>query len=280
MSNLTEGDRGGVELLFPSHEVTIAVPLSDLYPIEAILVGMTHPFPNYRVRRRPNGKTYLLEHVLEGKGEFRAGGRTQRIGGGDTFLIDKDDPHDFGSDRGEPLKKIFISFASDYLGKMLEAYRLGTGVYRADVRAEFSALYATAEQRRSPQSQFYEIAGLLHAILLKLSRSVQEEERGISAIKQALLSAVYTKKTLDEVAGELFMSRSNLIRLFKRETGETPYRFLLNERIAAAKSLLATTTMPVRAIAELLCFTDEHYFSFLFKEKTGMTPSRYRATFR
>lgn len=281
MSNLATHERAPVELLYPSHEEAFAIALSDLYPIEAILVGMTHPFPAYRVRRRPNGKTYLLEYVMEGSGEFRAGGRTVKLRAGDTFLIDKDDPHDFRSDKREPLRKIFLSFASEYVGKMLAAYGLGTGVYRADVGGEFHALYRAAEKRLPPASQFFEIAELLHTVILKLARSAEEgEPRGVAAMKQALLSAVYTKKTLDEVAAELYMSRSNLIRAFKRATGITPYRFLLDEKIATAKNLLTKTAMPIRAIAELLCFTDEHYFSFLFKEKTGMTPSRYRATCR
>ncbi len=277
MSNLAAQDRSPVEVLYPSHEEAFAIALSDLYPIEAILVGRTHPFPAYRVHRRPNGKTYLLEYVVEGRGEFRAGGKTQRIGAGDTFVIGKDDPHDFRSDKKDPLKKIFISFASEYVGKMLEAYGIGTGVYRADVGGDFHALYRAAGKRLPPQNQFFEIAELLHTVILKLARSAEEcEMRGVSAIKHALLSALYTKKTLDVVAAELYMSKSNLIRVFKRGTGVTPYRFLLDEKIATAKNLLTKTTMSVRGIAELLCFTDEHYFSYLFKEKTGLTPSRYR----
>lgn len=265
------------EILYPSHEEAFAIALSDLFPIENVLIGTTNPFPAYTVRRRANGKTYLMEYVVHGKGEFRANGKTQKIGAGDTFVIGKDDPHDFRSDKADPLKKIWISFSSDYLEKMLSGYRIGTGVYRADVKNEFISLYGVAKLDTPPQNKFFEIAELLHAVVMKLARSVSETATGgVSAIKHALLSSIYSKKTLDEVASELFTSKSNLIRVFKKGTGETPYQFLLNEKINVAKTLLSTTTMQVKHISDLLCFTDEHYFSFLFKQKTGFTPSKYR----
>ena len=276
MSNMIQHEER-TEILYPSHEEAFAIALSDLFPIQEILIGTTNPFPAYKVRRRADGKTLLIEYVVGGKGEFRAGGKTQKIGAGDTFVIGKNDPHDFRSDKADPLKKIWIRFASDYVEKMLDGYRIETGVYRADVKNEFFSLYGVAKLDTPPQNKFFEIAELLHGIVLKLARSVRETEvGGVSAIKHALLSSIYSKKTLDEVASELFTSKSNLIRVFKKGTGETPYQFLLNEKINVAKTLLSTTTMQVKHISDLLCFTDEHYFSFLFKQKTGFTPSKYR----
>ena len=128
-----------------------------------------------------------------------------------------------------------------------------------------------------PQDKYFEIANLLQTIVLKLAQSAHEKtETNLSAIKSALLACIYTKKTLTNVANELFMSKSNLIRTFKMQTGETPYQFLLNQKINAAKTMLSTSTMQIKSIAEFLCWTDEHYFSFIFKQKTGLTPSKYR----
>jgi transcriptional regulator GlxA family with amidase domain len=65
--------------------------------------------------------------------------------------------------------------------------------------------------------------------------------------------------------------------VFKQHKGITPYQFLLNEKIKIAKALLATTEMSVKSISDKLCFADEHYFSHLFKEKTGLSPLKYKA---
>ena len=126
------------------------------------------------------------------------------------------------------------------------------------------------------QNKYFEIAELLHSIILKTARTALEVGDTLLPMKNALLASIYSKKTLDEIASELFTSKSNLIRVFKKQTGITPYQFLLNERLSVAKTLLSTTSMQIQSIAELLCFSDEHYFSFLFKQKTGLTPSQYR----
>ena len=73
------------------------------------------------------------------------------------------------------------------------------------------------------------------------------------------------------------MSRTNLIRIFKKNTGITPYKFLLDEKIKVAKALLSTTNMSVKSISEKLGFSDEHYFSYLFKEKVGISPLKYKS---
>ncbi len=279
MSNITKTEERetSVEILYPSHEEAFAIALSDLFPIEHILIGKTHPFPSYRVKRRANGKSYLFEFVLEGEGEFRLNGKTQKLKGGDLLVIDKDDPHDYRSNPKNPMKKLWVRFSSEYLGKMLQSYRIQTGVYRVDVKKEFVALYGVAKLDTSAQNKFFEIAELLHAITLKTARTAFEQtEDTLSIIKNALLSSIYSGKNLDEIASDLFMSKSNLIRIFKKQTGLTPYQFLLSEKISVAKTLLSTTTMHVKTIAELLCFSDEHYFSFLFKQKTGLTPSEYK----
>ncbi len=279
MSNIThsEATENGVEILYPSHEEAFAIALSDLFPIENILIGTTHPFPTYRVKRRANGKSYLFEFVLEGEGEFRLNGKIQKLKSGDLLVIGKDDPHDYHSNPKNPMKKLWVSFSSEYLGSMLESYRIHTGVYRADVKKEFVALYGVAKIDTSPQNKFFEIAELLHSVVMKTARTAFEQaEDSLSLIKNALLSSIYSKKNLDEIASDLFMSKSNLIRSFKKQTELTPYQFLLNEKLSVAKTLLSTTTMQVKNIAELLCFSDEHYFSFLFKQKTGLTPSQYR----
>lgn len=281
MSNMKEYnfENDSLKILYPSHEEAFALPSGDLFPIKNVLIGITRPFSHYKVHRRTGGKYYLFEYVLEGEGVFYANGKPQKIQAGDVYFIDKPDPHDFRSDEKKPLKKIWICFDSDYIGLMLERYKIKTGVYHANVKSNFLSLYNLAGIDTSPHNKFFAIAENLHAVVLKIAQCVLEEtNETLVSIRNELLSSIYTKKTLDEIAAELFMSRSNLIRVFKKHTGITPYHFLIGEKLKIAKNLLSSTTMQIKNIAELLCFTDEHYFSFLFKQKTGLTPTEYRNT--
>jgi AraC-like DNA-binding protein/mannose-6-phosphate isomerase-like protein (cupin superfamily) len=265
-----------LSLLFPKHEEAVAFLGDDSFPIKNILVGITHPFASYRVHRPATNKYYLFEHVLEGEGEIVVNGVRKKIYRGDTYVIDKSDEHDYRSNAEKPLKKIWISFSSEYLEKMLSAYGITTGIYQADVKENFLSLYNVSKTDALLQNVFPILAENLHQIVVSLASFSRRSEDVVTKIKNELVSCIYSKCDLDEIANKLYTSKTNLIRVFKKATSTTPYQFLLNEKIKIAKALLKTTSMTVKTIAESLCFTDEHYFSFQFKQKTGFTPTEYR----
>lgn len=82
--------------------------------------------------------------------------------------------------------------------------------------------------------------------------------------------------SLKELGGLVFLSESQVVRRFKRDLGTTPHEYSLNLKLEQAKKLLRNTRLMVREIAEYLGFCDEHYFSYIFKKKTGRTPLEYR----
>lgn len=81
---------------------------------------------------------------------------------------------------------------------------------------------------------------------------------------------------LQDVAGEVGMSQSHFSTVFAQETGITFTQYLTALRIGKAKELLAATQMRSSEIAFAVGYNDAHYFSYLFKKQTGMTPSEYR----
>ena len=52
--------------------------------------------------------------------------------------------------------------------------------------------------------------------------------------------------------------------------------YLTATRIARARELLATTSMRTSDVAYAVGYNDPHYFSYLFKKNTGMSPRDYR----
>ncbi|WP_379211152.1 helix-turn-helix transcriptional regulator [Paenibacillus sp. GCM10012303] len=69
---------------------------------------------------------------------------------------------------------------------------------------------------------------------------------------------------------------SYLVRAFKNEAGVTPMHYLNKLRLSAAVSYLANTEMGIQQIAESTGFNSLHYFSRLFKQKFGCSPSQWR----
>ena len=85
---------------------------------------------------------------------------------------------------------------------------------------------------------------------------------------------------LQDVAEEVHMSQSHLSTIFAQETGLTFTQYLTALRISKARELLEATEMRSVQIAEEVGYNDSHYFSYLFKKTTGMTPGEYRKASR
>lgn len=83
-------------------------------------------------------------------------------------------------------------------------------------------------------------------------------------------------KTLAEYLG---VNPSYLSSLFSRELGMSLTDYVNGRRIQLARELLISTSLPIKSIAQQCGLPDVHYFSRLFKRRTGTTPRAYRESF-
>ena len=119
-----------------------------------------------------------------------------------------------------------------------------------------------------------------------MSKGVQEKVELSVANRQCidrLSSVVYeriadTELNIDTVANEMHMSRSQLNRKIRSITGNSTSSFILNVRIEKAKRLLLTDETPIADIAIKCGFDDSNYFTRVFKQIYGVSPSQYRKT--
>ena len=82
---------------------------------------------------------------------------------------------------------------------------------------------------------------------------------------------------LQDVAKAVNMSNSRFSTVFSQQSGQTFTEYLIFLRLNKAKELLRTTDMKTSQIAHETGYNDAHYFSYIFKKNTGMTPSEFRA---
>ncbi len=87
-----------------------------------------------------------------------------------------------------------------------------------------------------------------------------------------------TKENLniEHIANELEVNYSHFRKAFKRYTGFSPLQYHSSLRIKQAIDQLINTNLSIKEISHNLGFCSVYYFSKLFKEKTGKTPSEYR----
>ncbi len=82
--------------------------------------------------------------------------------------------------------------------------------------------------------------------------------------------------SIEYFSEKVFLSSNYLSDLLKKETGYSAKDQINNYIIEKAKTLLLSDSDSVSEIAYTLGFNYPHYFSRLFKSKTGMTPQEYR----
>ncbi len=84
---------------------------------------------------------------------------------------------------------------------------------------------------------------------------------------------------LDDIAEYCGYSRYHLSHLFRDSSGFTVFSYLLEVRMKKAKELLLSTDMSIKEISCEIGFSDQNYFSNVFKKQTGFSPMDFRNNF-
>lgn len=123
---------------------------------------------------------------------------------------------------------------------------------------------------------------ITETILQLCGQDKQTAESGKEAVEQIadFLKANFRNQISIENLSDYFRFNSSyLIRLFNKYMKVTPAQYIINLRIDEAKRLLKLVNkLSLKQIAEFCGYGDQHYFSRLFKQVTGVTPSAYRET--
>ncbi|WP_372846273.1 AraC family transcriptional regulator [Pontiella sp.] len=82
--------------------------------------------------------------------------------------------------------------------------------------------------------------------------------------------------TLAELLEIAHMSRSNLMRVFRKATGQTPIEYLVRLRIQRAMAMLRNTDLSITEIAMAVGFNDSNYFTRQFRRILGESPRSFR----
>ena len=85
---------------------------------------------------------------------------------------------------------------------------------------------------------------------------------------------------LDALARVAGLSQHRFAHNFKRAVGMPPHQFVIRRRIELAKPMLRDTEQTVASVTYALGFGSPSRFTYLFRRETGITPTRYRASFR
>lgn len=86
--------------------------------------------------------------------------------------------------------------------------------------------------------------------------------------------------TLDYVANQIHISKNYLSYCFSKDMGIRFTEYIKKIRVYKAKQLLKHTDYSLHYISNVCGFKTQSYFSYVFKDLTGMSPLNFKKTFK
>lgn len=99
----------------------------------------------------------------------------------------------------------------------------------------------------------------------------------MACLEEYLRDSLSRRHSLNDMAAFTGLAPSTLLRHFRRNFGQTPYRWLLDQRIRKSQELLRQTDKSVTEIAFDVGFSTPSHFADQFRKLIGFSPSEFRA---
>lgn len=129
--------------------------------------------------------------------------------------------------------------------------------------------------------------GLFLQLMVQLNRlalhtdGADTEERQLSPLVQQAMEYIRENiskhLSLEEIAGQLYVSKYHLSHAFSREVGVSVYRYIMLKRLLLARQLLATG-QNAGQVSHSCGFSDYASFYRAFKTEYGMSPKAFGKT--
>ena len=129
------------------------------------------------------------------------------------------------------------------------------------------------ELREEARHEFAENTNIDPQKITVNSEEEQLAERMLKALETHLSDADYG---VDQLAQDVFMSRSALYTKLRNMLGISPADFIRNVRLKHAAQLLSDTDLAIGEIAERVGYNTHKAFASNFKKMFGVLPSEYR----
>lgn len=259
-------------------------------PFYMEMAGISYCDGTYRMKRQESAET-VLEYIVEGRGYLNVDGENYAAAKGDVYILRKKTTHTYWSDAKSPWVKIFFNIRGSLAEKILEEYKLGTKgkvvLNGEGLEDDFREMLERVSDNTISQAERFDGAAIdFLKIIIKLANlermrgnlkgdlmSVEDEMNKLIEYITMNPKRIVSNQELGDV---IYHSKDYVIKRFFANFGVTPYEYQIQQKIFSAKNLLGHTKMSVKEIAASLGYDDQHYFSYMFRKRCGLSPTQYR----
>lgn len=260
-----------------------ALDQSSAQELPVFVSGLRHCVPRgYQCGMHKHPAVEIVYHAT-GRGETRVAGQSITFQEGSAVIYGAEEYHDqtMATD-GEDL---CIQIA---LPRQVRR-RLDGGIFAPDVGhaawliAEILDLCRSRAQPGGMEQRVFDLraAAVLLALVEIATKASHEDalppsERHVMQAEQFMGEHFANIHSLREVAEHVGVSHDHLRHLFKNARGRSLVSQLNEIKVARAKILLRNSLLPLKQVAATCGFTDEYYFSAVFRRLTNLSPGSYR----
>lgn len=160
---------------------------------------------------------------------------------------------------------------------ILTGYKVGADMYIPkpfDVELLVTVISNLFKSRNEIKNRYKE--SNQHLLPEQITFSNADEQFLSKFIEKIELKMEDSEIDINWLAQEMAMGRTTFYAKMKAITGMSANAFIVDYKIKKAINLLTHTDLPILEIALMLGFTNQRYFSTVFKQNTGKTPTQYR----
>ncbi len=250
-------------------------------------------FPNgkHHYRARKNGsEEHILIFCIEGCGWIEVDGKLQVLTKNTYSIIPKNTPHVYAADPENPWTIYWAHFKGEKAGSFVHPLdyprELDTSeISRFKDRIQlFEEIYFNLDAGYTNQNMEYSSILFMHLLgslkyvsQFRKIKAVQQEDTISKAIFY-MKNNLQRKINLSEMASFCEISVSHFCLLFKKQTSYAPVEYLIFLRMQKACNLLEFSSFKIKKIAKDVGYGDAYYFSRIFKNVMGKSPSLYRSS--
>ncbi len=239
---------------------------------------------------RKNGRVdYHILYIEKGICRLELDGKKVEVNAGGIVLFRPFEPQCYSFLASDCSVSHYIHFTGTGCSRLLgdlgigniKVFDMGTSGTYEEISAKMVREYT---MKRKHWESFcvgclYELLSLIaRKYALRHDRISHESESRIGFACRRIYESFPSSPSIPELAAEACLSVSRFSHLFTEVVGKSPNEFIISLRVDRARELLCDTGLSVREVSERVGFTDQNYFSRLFRERVGVSPRRFRQT--
>ena len=234
-------------------------------------------------------KNAVIHYVTKGYGTFKFNGKVYNLKQGDIFILLKGMQVEYVASIDDPWEYYWIGFsgsnANEYLNRTSITNSCVANCKENSKIQQIILNMCEISKTYNPSSSddillLKELYSLLYALIEEFPKPFEYKDKELHTYIQDALNFINSNYmhsiTVQEIADYVNLSRSYLYKMFIKNLGISPQRYLINLRMYKATLLLKGTKFPIGEVANSVGYSDSLLFSKTFSKHFSMSPLNYR----